>query len=79
VPADPARALQQLRLGYPNLFSDDVELLKIIARHHELRAVPSQWRDRVARFLDGHLVLPYLNGEFWYDVHPIVKADVERD
>lgn len=77
--ATPSRVIQQQRLGYPNLFGDDIELLRIIAKERDLRGVPSQGRDRVARFLDSHLVLPYLNGSFWYDVHPIVKDEVMRD
>ncbi|NVB38654.1 hypothetical protein G6O69_12505 [Pseudenhygromyxa sp. WMMC2535] len=33
---------------------------------------------KLARFLDSHVLLAYRNGEDWYGVHPVIRADVER-
>jgi hypothetical protein len=30
-------------------------------------------QDHVLRFLDAGLVLCYLNDDYWYDVHPLVR------
>ena len=32
----------------------------------------------LARFLDGNLSMNYLNGEPWYDVHPLLIPELER-
>jgi hypothetical protein len=33
---------------------------------------------RLARFLDSHSVLYFVNGDEWYDVHPLVREEAER-
>lgn len=33
---------------------------------------------RFARFLDSNLVMNYLNGEPWYDIHPLIVDEVKR-
>jgi len=33
----------------------------------------------LARFLDGNLIMNYLNGEPWYDVHPLLVDEISRD
>ena len=33
---------------------------------------------RLSRFLDTHVVLCFRNGKEWYDVHPLIVADVKR-
>jgi len=32
---------------------------------------------RLARFLDSHSVLYFVNGDEWYDVHPLIRAEAE--
>ncbi|WP_295390201.1 hypothetical protein [uncultured Thiodictyon sp.] len=32
----------------------------------------------LARFLDGNLIMNYLNGEPWYDVHPLLIPEIQR-
>jgi hypothetical protein len=33
---------------------------------------------KLARFLDSHVLLAYRNGEDWYGIHPVIRADVAR-
>ena len=33
---------------------------------------------RLARFLDTSLVLNYHNGDDWYDVHPLIRQEIEH-
>jgi hypothetical protein len=33
---------------------------------------------RLARFLDSHSVLYFVNGEEWYDVHPLVRDEARQ-
>jgi len=30
------------------------------------------------RLLDSHLILYYRNDSSWYDIHPLVRAEVDR-
>jgi hypothetical protein len=32
----------------------------------------------LARFMENHTVLCYRNGDGWYEIHPLVRATVER-
>ncbi len=32
--------------------------------------------NRLARFLDSHLVLYFINGDEWYDIHPLIRDEV---
>jgi hypothetical protein len=34
--------------------------------------------DRLARFLDNHFVLYFINAEEWYDIHPLIRAEVDE-
>lgn len=54
-------------------------LLKIAETHQPCR--PDSRPETVAeftRFLDRHLVLLFTNGDDWYDVHPIIREQVEK-
>ena len=52
-----------------------------LARIHKTKqaALPSD-RDlpALARFLDSNLIMNYLNGEPWYDVHPLLIKEIMR-
>ena len=32
--------------------------------------------NRLARFLDSHFVLYFVNGKEWYDIHPLIREEV---
>jgi hypothetical protein len=55
---------------------DAVWLARIASTNRASLAVASQLPD-LARFLDTHLVLCYRNGDEWYDVHPLIREEVE--
>lgn len=52
-----------------------------LARIHKTKqaALPSD-KDlpALARFLDSNLIMNYLNGEPWYDVHPLLIKEIMR-
>ena len=33
---------------------------------------------RLARFLDGNLIMNYQNGHPWYDIHPLLIEEVSK-
>ncbi|MEZ4409489.1 MAG: AAA family ATPase [Polyangiales bacterium] len=55
---------------------DAVWLARIANTNRASLAVASRLPD-LARFLDTHLVLCYRNGDEWYDVHPLIRDEVE--
>lgn len=71
--ATPSNILQARRAGYLPLYRDEIALLQKIAKTQDLDALERDERGQLFRHLDAGLVLCYLNGEFWYDVHPLVK------
>jgi hypothetical protein len=74
VPASvPIAAVQR---SYAALWADQIEVLKSVAERRGFEGLESRHREQVAAFLDAGVVLCYLNGDFWYDVHPLVKPRV---
>ena len=68
--------LDVTRRSYQPLYADEIAVLRKIAETRDLSAVTRQERPYLVRFLDSHLVLAYLDGTFWYDVHPLVREQV---
>lgn len=66
----PITAVQR---GYATLWADQIAVLRKIAAHRGFEGLDSKNREQVAAFLDAGVVLCYLNGDFWYDVHPLMK------
>jgi len=48
-----------------------------ISKDSELESIAEL--PRLARFFDTNLVLNYRNGDYWYDVHPLLKSVIEAD
>lgn len=57
--------------------ADAVWLWKV-AQTHRAALADIDKLPTLARFLDTHLVLCYWNGHEWYDLHPLVHDEVER-
>lgn len=78
VPEDErlTRLLTTQSRAYSPLYADHIRVLKAIAEHRSLHAVELEDQELVVRFLDSHLVLCYLDEDFWYDVHPLVREKV---
>ena len=52
-----------------------------LARIHETKKEAlSSTKDlpALARFLDSNLIMNYLNGEPWYDIHPLIVDEIEQ-
>ena len=71
------RAISAVRSGFGEVAQDDAQWLATIARTRQV-TLPSRTRlPDLARFFDTHLVLCYRNGREWYDVHPLIREQVE--
>jgi hypothetical protein len=64
------------RRAYLPLYKDEVDVLRRVAERQNLQGINVEERDYILRFLDAGLVLCYLNDDFWYDVHPLVRSVV---
>lgn len=74
--AEPSKVIARVRRNYLPLYSDEVALLRAVARERAVRPLNSSERESLAGFLDSHVILCYLNDDFWYDVHPLVKGEL---
>jgi len=61
------------RRAYMPLFKEEIAVLRRVAQTQGLHELEDREREYVLRFLDSGLLLCYLNDDFWYDVHPLVK------
>jgi len=69
---------QHLRAEIAPPARDDMEWL---ARVHDARSTALDSIEnlpRLARLLDGNLIMNYENGEPWFDVHPLLLDEIER-
>ncbi|WP_089727930.1 hypothetical protein [Candidatus Thiosymbion oneisti] len=72
------RVEEQLRNELLPLAADDARWL---ARIHVAKDTGLETTDDLpdlARFLDGNLIMNYLNGEPWYDIHPLLLEEIKR-
>ena len=72
------RVEEQLRNDLLPLAEQDARWLARI--HHSKEAALPTTADlpALARFFDGNLIMNYLNGEPWYDIHPLLVEEVRR-
>lgn len=71
-----ARGRQELRDGLIPIADDERECLRLVAESHQLPLRTQEAWQSLAGLLDLHLILGYKNGETWYDVHPLIRADL---
>ena len=75
-----AGAIQKVRSSFLPIAQDDAVWLSRIAEECAT-ALPSQKAEdvtRLTRLLNTHFVLYLKNGEEWYDVHPLIRKEVEE-
>ncbi|MDM8546377.1 hypothetical protein QUF61_07770 [Candidatus Venteria ishoeyi] len=68
----------RLRREHLPIAIDDARWL---AKVHDSKGVELESVDKLAvleRFFDNNLIMNYLNGEDWYDVHPLLLEEVRR-
>jgi hypothetical protein len=71
-------AINAARRDFLPIAQDDARWLAEIARIRAT-ALPSTEAtpvNRLARFLDSHFVLYFVNADEWYDIHPLIREEV---
>ncbi|PPQ32655.1 hypothetical protein CCS01_15575 [Rhodopila globiformis] len=71
-------AINAARRDFLPIARDDAKWLADIARVRAT-ALPSTEAapvNRLARFLNSHFVLYFVNGKEWYDIHPLIREEV---
>lgn len=77
--AEIDHALNEVRRDYlPISMQDAIWLKKIIETHDAHMENNEESASRLSTLLDAHAVLFLKNGDEWYDVHPLIQAEVER-
>ncbi len=71
-------AIAAVRRNFLPLSVDDALWLARIASTRHPSYDTTDDAGRLARFLDTHIVLYFADQEEWYDVHPLVRAEVDR-
>lgn len=68
------RVIGQLAEEYARVYRGTyAEVLRIVGTTHGLPQADQEQNRLVARLIQNLLVLAYLNGHEWYDVHPLLK------
>ncbi len=71
-------AIATVRRNFLPIARDDATVLRAIAEQRT--AIPQTTSpaevSRLARFLDTHVVLYFINGDEWYDLHPLIREEV---
>jgi hypothetical protein len=72
-------AILRVKSNFLPIALDDARWLAEIARERATLLPTTEPKDvnRLTRFLDTHVVLYLRNGEEWYDVHPLVRGEIE--
>jgi hypothetical protein len=71
-------AIRHVRSNLLPIADEDALALAQIAETHQANIgahTPAELA-RFARYLDTHLALCYLNGEEWYEVHPLIREHI---
>jgi hypothetical protein len=73
-------AINSARRDFLPITQDDAKWLADIARVRAT-ALPNAEAtpvNRLTRFLDSHFVLCFVNGDEWYDTHPLIRDEVTK-
>lgn len=70
-------AIQKVREDYLPLQVSDARWLQRIGMTRAADPRSKEDRSQLIRFLDGHMVLYLRNGHEWYDVHPLIRQEVD--
>jgi hypothetical protein len=73
-------AINQARRDFLPIAQDDAKWLAQIAsiRATALPSTDPVPVNRLTQFLDNHYVLYFINGDEWYDTHPLIRNGVEK-
>ncbi len=70
-------AISGVRSTFLPISKEDALLLSEIEKTHS-SALTEDNTGRLAKLLDTHLVLYFRNGEEWYDIHPLIREEVNK-
>ena len=73
-----AAAVGQRKAEFLPIPNDDARWLATIAQTHQAEPQHLPEIQSLARFFDTHLVICHRNGREWYDVHPLIKKQVQQ-
>lgn len=76
--AQVERAIQKQAGPRRMLLKGPFEILSEVRQRGDLASIGEERLGAFAAAMDQHLLLCYWNGEFWYDVHPIVEPRLDR-
>ncbi|MCP4114226.1 MAG: hypothetical protein GY737_02280 [Desulfobacteraceae bacterium] len=74
--ASVERVIRQLRNELLPIAEEDALWLKKIHQTKSSSLRSDKDLPSLARFLDSNLIMNYLNGENWYDVHPLIIQEI---
>ena len=80
LPVPPAVIAHTINAA-PRFSADSTGRCPLARRNSRVRAtaLPSTEAtpvNRLARFLDSHFVLYFINADEWYDIHPLIRDEV---
>lgn len=67
----------QLHAAHFRLTREPYELVRDVRRRGDLLTVDAARQRGLADALDQRLLLCYWNGDFWYDAHPLIEAQLD--
>lgn len=70
-------AISSVRSTFLPVSKEDALLLSEIAKTNS-SGLTDENNGRLAKLLDTHLVLYFKNGEEWYDIHPLIRDEVDK-
>jgi len=71
--------IDTVRREFTPIAQDDAKWLDEIARVRATALASNEAGpvNRLTRFLDTHFVLFFVNGDKWYDIHPLIREEVQ--
>ena len=72
------RAIQRQAGPRRMLLKGPFEILNEVREQGDLTSIDDARLGDFAAAMDQHLLLCHWNGDFWYDVHPIIESSLDR-
>lgn len=73
-----AMVKNQLKKELTPIAADDAQWLARVHATKDTSLATISELPRLARFLDSNLMMNYLNGEPWYDIHPLIIDEINK-
>ncbi len=79
LPVDPSHvedAVNVVARGFSSITEESAACLRRVAEEGGRIQPAADEVDRLARLLDTHMLLAHLNGDAWYEVHPLARRNL---